>query len=79
MRVVQHPTNNDVLRAPSGQTIEECRPAPITRTLYDDGTPSVATYWQPTDEERRAIAAGALIRVEVIGRTMPPMLATVEA
>lgn len=79
MRVTQHLTNNDVLRAPPGSTVDECRPAPITRTLYGDGTPSVATYWQFTAEERIAIAAGALLRIEVLGQTMPPMLATVEA
>lgn len=79
MRVTQHRTNNDVLRSPAGQSIEECRPAPITRTLYDDGMPSVATYWQFTDGERAAIAAGALLRVEVLGSTMPPMLASVAA
>jgi hypothetical protein len=73
MRVTQHPSNNAVLGAPPGQTTEECRPAPITRCLYGDGTRTVCTYWQPSDEERSAIAAGALICVEVVGVTMPPM------
>jgi hypothetical protein len=74
MRVTQHLSNNAVLRAPDGHTIEQCRAAPITRTLYADGTETVATYWQPTDAERAAIAAGASVRVEVMGQTMPPML-----
>lgn len=74
MRVTQHPSNNSVLRAPPGSTVEQCRPAPITRTQYQDGTDTVATYWQPTEAERQAIAAGALIRVEVMGVTMPPMI-----
>lgn len=74
MRVTQHHSNNAVLAAPSGSTVDECRPAPITRVLYQDGTNTVATYWRPTEAERAAIAAGALVRVEVFGRTMPPML-----
>ena len=73
MQVVQHASSNAVLAAPPGATVEECRPAPITRCLYGNGTHSVATYWEPTAEERAAIAAGALIRVEVLGMTMPPM------
>lgn len=78
MRVTQHPSNNDVLGAPAGSSIEECRPAPITRTLYADGTPSVSTYWQPTEAERAAIAAGAMVQVEVLGVTMPPMIVGAE-
>lgn len=74
MRVTQHQSSNGVLRAPAGSSIEECRPAPITRTTYQDGTDTVTTYWRPTDAERAAIAAGALIRVEVMGQTMPPMI-----
>jgi hypothetical protein len=73
MRVVQHPSNNAVLGAPAGQTVEQCRPAPITRLRYGDGSLTVVTYWHPTDEEREAIASGALIRVEVAGYTMAPM------
>lgn len=73
MRVTQHPPNNAVLAAPPGATVEECRPAPITRLRYSDGTVTVVTYWQPTDAERAAIAAGAAVRVEVWGSTMPPM------
>ena len=73
MRATQHPSNNAVLAAPPGSTVDECRPAPITRTVYQDGTNTVTTYWLPTAAEREAIAAGALVRVEVMGQTMPPM------
>lgn len=74
MRVTQHPSNNGVLGAPPGMSVDECRAAPITRTLYADGTPSVTTYWRPTEAERAAIADGALVSVEVLGETMPPMI-----
>lgn len=74
MRLIQHVSNNAVLGAPAGRSVEECRPAPITRIAYSDGTPAVATYWELTDEERTQIAAGGLVRVEVLGQTMPPMI-----
>lgn len=73
MRPTQHPSNNDVLRAPPGMGIEECRPLAITRVNYSDGIPGVWSYWEPTDEERRAIAAGALVRVGALGATHPPI------
>lgn len=79
MRVTQHISNNDVLRAPAGDTVDVCRPAPITRTVYSDGTQSVATFWQPSDTDRLSIAAGGLVRVEVLGHTMPPMSVEVSA
>ncbi len=77
MRVTQHPSNNAVLGAPPGMSIDECKAAPITRTRYSDGSASVATYWQLTDDERAAIAAGGMVRVEVLGASMPPMIVSV--
>lgn len=79
MRVTQHASNNDVLRAPSGSTIEECRPAPITRTLYADGSHSVSIFWQLNESERLVIAKGGLIKIEVLGQTMPPLLLEVSS
>jgi hypothetical protein len=73
MRPTQHPTNNDVLRAPPGVPIEECTPLAITRVAYPDGQPAVQSYWRPTEEERKAIAAGALIQFQCWGRTHPPV------
>lgn len=73
MRPTQHPSNNDVLRAPPGSTIEQCRPLAITRIRYEDGTDAVASFWQPTEAERSAIAAGAPICFLALGRTHPPM------
>jgi hypothetical protein len=70
---MQHPTNNDVLRPPPGMTNEQCRPLPITRVRYTDDTPGVWSYWKPTDEEIKAIAAGAMVRIGVLGFTHPPL------
>lgn len=73
MRPTQHISNNDVLRAPPGMSNEECRPLAITRVKYSDGTPAVQSYWQPTDAEKAAIAAGAAVCFTAIGFTHPPI------
>lgn len=83
MRLRQHETSNDVLLKPNGSSDAECTSAPITRMLYRsaDGEPyrdAVRTYWEPSEAERAAIAAGRPIWVEVWGRTMPPMLVGME-
>lgn len=78
MRVTQHPTSNAVLGSPAGMTHDECRAAPITRIEYSDGTPAIATYWEPSANERALIASGGRVRVEILGGVMPPMLVTAE-
>lgn len=73
MRRAQHPSNNAVLGAPPGMSHEQCTPLPITRVQYACGTPGVWSYWQPTAAERDAIAAGAAVRLGVLGVTHPPV------
>jgi hypothetical protein len=73
MRPIQHPSNNDVLRAPPGVPIEECTPLPITRVIYQGGTNGVWSYWQPSAEELALLKAGKHLRVEIIGGTQPPL------
>jgi hypothetical protein len=73
MRPTQHPSNNAVLRPPAGATNEECRPLAITRFEYEGGTPAVASFWEPTDAERAAIAAGAKVMFTCWGHTHPPV------
>lgn len=73
MQPIQHRSNNDVLRAPLGVPVEECRPLAITRVKYGDGSHGVWSYWQPSEAERAAIAAGAAVRLEVVGGTHPPL------
>lgn len=73
MRPTQHPSNNDVLRAPPGIQVDECAPLAITRVMYSNGIPCVRSYWRPTEEERKAIAAGALVAISVWGATHPPI------
>lgn len=73
MRPLQHITNNDVLGAPKGQTIEQCAALPITRSVYEDGTPAVVSYWEPTQEEIIQLLAGKLIRLTILGTTHAPV------
>lgn len=73
MHPTQHPSNNDVLRAPPGQTVEQCRPLAITRAKYEDGTPVVQSFWRPSDAERAALAAGASVCLQIVGLTHPPL------
>jgi hypothetical protein len=73
MRATQHPSNNDVLRAPPGVPIEECAPLAITRAQYPDGSPVVQSFWQPSEAERAAIAAGKPVLFQCWGRTHPPV------
>ena len=73
MRPTQHPSNNAILRAPEGVNVEQCRPLAITRAQYPDGMDVVMSYWEPTAEERKAIAEGALIAFQCWGRTHPPV------
>ena len=78
MELIQHPTNNDVLGAPPGVSIEDCTAAPITRVIQD-GRHEVWTYWKPDAQELAALNAGKCVVLCVWGRTMAPALVAVEA
>lgn len=43
------------------------------RDQYVDGSPLIRSCWVPTDDERRAIAAGANIELIVWGIRHPPV------
>ena len=73
MRPTQHSSNNDVLGAPPGVSIDRCKALPITRVLFDSGMPAVWSYWEPSPEERAAIAAGAPVRLSCWGTVHPPV------
>lgn len=84
MDKVQHPSNNGVLGAPPGMTIEQCTALPITRIAYtnqDDPSapplPGVRSYWKPSQEEITKLQAGGYVCLEVLGVTMPPTILTV--
>ncbi len=73
MRPTQHPSNNDLLRAPPGVDIDSCRPLAITRVLYDGDFPAVVSYWQPSPEELALLNAGKPVYMSCWGTTHPPV------
>lgn len=73
MRPIQHPSNNDVLGAPKGVSIDECKALPITRVKYPNGMAGVWSYWQPSEAEKQAITNGAPVRFSCLGITHPPV------
>lgn len=75
MNHIQHRSNNDVLGAPPGVTIDECRALPITRVKYPpNDIPAVVSFWKPTREELEAINRGEPIYLSIIGNTHAPVL-----
>lgn len=74
----QHPSNNFVLGAPAGMSIDECNALPVTRIQYSDGTPAVASYWKPTAAELTLLAQGQAVRLTVLGTTHPPLMLGVD-
>ena len=74
MRPTQHPSNNDVLKAPAGATVDECRALPITRVLYQPSNmPAVVSYWQPTPAQIELLKAGRPVWLSIVGHTHPPL------
>jgi hypothetical protein len=71
---IDFPQKTRVLQKPPSMTDEECSPLAI----HDTGA-ELLSCWQPTDEERAAIAAGAPIWLSVVGRGHPPVALFVES
>lgn len=46
---------------------------PAERTMDFEGTPCIVTMWEPTDEEKKQISQGTLIRLVVWGQNHPPV------
>lgn len=74
----QHPSNNTVLGAPPGVSIEQCEALPVTRLEYSDGTPAVASYWTPSAVELALLNGGHPVRLICLGRTQPPVILGVD-
>lgn len=73
MRPIQHPQCNDVLAAPPGVSIDDCRALPIARTVLD-GVHVIMSFWQPDAEQLAALAKGApVVLVIPAGAPHPPI------
>ena len=78
MNFIQHPSNNGVLGAPPGMTIDQCRALPVTHTELG-GTPAIASFWQPSDEELAMLNQGKPVVIMALGDLHPPVAVGVEA
>lgn len=79
MRYIQHSTNNDVLGAPPGMSIDECGALPITRALAEDGHHVMQSFWLPDAVELAALNAGHPVILQIRGVTHAPLLVAVAA
>lgn len=66
MKPVSFPLANLNLQPPQGMA--DCEPLPVCAS---NGT--MTSVWEPTDEERAAIAAGASVALTVWGTAHPPV------
>lgn len=75
MKPIPFPEANRVYQKPQGWTDEECQPLPV----FTDGKQCVS-LWEPTPEERHAIATGAPVYLLVVlGDIQPPVLLTTDS
>jgi hypothetical protein len=77
MNPINFPEANCRLLGPPGDP--RVRDLDVCRTLqtFTDGAPPAAvvvSVWEPSPEERAAIAAGGLVYLVVHGKTAPPVL-----
>lgn len=83
MNQFHHSMCNDVLGAPAGVPIEECRPLYIMRDVGDGktfgvkGAPYVISFWKPEPEELELLKQGRPVMLCIQGRTHPPLMVTV--
>lgn len=80
MQKIKHPSNNDVLGAPAGwnQGALPCSALPITRAKFGE-MEAVVSYWRPSAEELAVLNAGGSIELAILGRTMPPVMLSVDS
>lgn len=69
----QHRTNNAVLGAPPGATIEDCGALPITRVQFAEGDQACVSFWRPSAAELELLKAGKPVRLCVMGTTHAPI------
>jgi hypothetical protein len=69
MQPIDFPEANKTFTKPSAMSDEECAPLRV-----QDTGEALVSCWQPDEAERARIAAGAPVRLRVIGRGHPPVM-----
>lgn len=79
MRPTQHPSNTRVIGAPKGwdQASQPCQALAVTDQVVE-GVPALVSFWQPTPDEVKVLAAGGTVALWVFGGGMPPVGIEVE-
>lgn len=78
MNKIQHPSNNLVLGAPPGMSIDECSALAVTRVQYKDGSIALRSYWKPSREELALLNKGFNVCLEILSESHPPVILSVE-
>ncbi len=74
MNPINFPEAQNFMGRPNEMTQAECSALPIARGVYLKKYPAIISCWQPTEEERAAIAGGAPVYLHVIGSVMQPVM-----
>jgi hypothetical protein len=74
LKPIQHDHCN-VQIGPGESRLESCEPLPACRVGEDN---CWYTYWEPSEEDRRRIAAGGHVRLCVVGMRHPPVMLDTE-
>ena len=78
MQRTQHPSNNAVIGAPKGMSIEECNALPVTIAKFDNGEPVIYSWWTPSAQELVLLNCGHAVRLAVLGNKQPPVAIDVD-
>lgn len=78
MNSVTFPQVNHTFQRPENMSDGECGSLPVHVTPMDLGAgriyTSITSCWEPTPEERKAIAEGGKIWLTVLGPAQPPVM-----
>ena len=77
MNHVKHPKTNFTFLAPEG--MPNCDDLAVVRGTIPGGSnsPTIMSYWKPTDAELAELIVGGHIRLSIIGEGMPPVALSV--
>lgn len=73
MKPLDFEGSNITLIAPKGKHEKDIKTIKGYQGIDDMGLDYVVTMWQPSEEEKQAIANGSVICLKVIGQAIPPV------
>lgn len=70
MRPIRTEETNSVFKLPGG---DESSDLPVERAVSEHDIPIIVSTWEPTPEERDAVAGGANVELVIWGTGQPPV------